>query len=278
MRFQRLNLLRSFRRHAHAPGSHLAPPVWRRIEAGPLAGLVMFLNTGHGRSLSDRIVAGTYEPELLNAIRHLSARGGYLYDVGAHVGYVSCAWVHLGGAGAEAFEPVAANAQIVRHAAARNKLGSIRVHEIALADANTTARMRVNDANLSTSSMAYLENQGGVEERRDSLEYAVAQTIGVPVRALDDYVAEHALPPPSAIKIDVEGAEGHVIRGGLQTLKRYRPPILCELHNIESAVDVANQLAGLDYAPQLLFRQKQTICNYVWYSAPQPEPVPTGRQ
>jgi FkbM family methyltransferase len=257
--------MRSRYRRRQTAGSHFTPPSWRRIEAGPLAGLEMFLHTGHGRSLSDRIVAGTYEPELLNTVAQWAAPGAYLYDVGAHVGYVACAWVHRGGAGVEAFEPLPTNADIIVQGARRNGLAGVRVHQVALSDANATAQMRVNASNLSTSSMAYLEHQGGVAERRDSAEYAESQFIVVPVRSLDDYVHEQRLPAPAVIKIDVEGAEGHVIRGAVETLKRHRPAILCELHNIDSAVDVAAQLERLNYRPQLLFHQKETICNYVWY-------------
>lgn len=256
--------LRLLRGAPPAPGSHFTAPAWRAIEAGPLAGLEMFVHRGHGRSLSDRIVAGTYEPEVMNAIAAAAARGGCLYDIGAHLGYVACAWVRLGGSATEAFEPVESNARIVEETAVRNGLRGIRVHRLALADSDGTGRMRVNDTNLSVSSMAFLEAEGGVVERMNSPEYAAARAIAVPVRSLDRFVFEHQLPPPAAMKVDVEGAEGHVIRGAVETLARHRPVIICELHNVSSAVDVAAQLTSLGYESELLLRQKQTICNYLW--------------
>jgi FkbM family methyltransferase len=262
-----LGFLTSFRRSTRAPGSHFSPPTWRRVEAGPLAGLEFFLHRGHGGSLGDRIVAGTYEPELIAFIVEGATRGGCLYDVGAHVGYVSCAWLHLGGDRAEAFEPVETNAQIITETAARNRLPALCVHQVALASADSQGRMRVNETNLSTSSMAYLEGAGGVDERTDSLEYANARTTPVPIRSLDSICAEKMLPPPAVIKVDVEGAEGHVIGGAVETLHRYQPLVICELHNVESAVDVAAQLTTIGYSPRLLLRQKQTIRNYVWAPA-----------
>lgn len=46
------------------------------------------------------------------------------------------------------------------------------------------------------------------------------QRIRVPVRRLDAYVAEQRLPQPQIIKVDVQGGEGQVIRGGTETFAR----------------------------------------------------------
>ena len=46
----------------------------------------------------------------------------------------------------------------------------------------------------------------------------IADRITVPMRRLDDYVAERGLPPPDIIKMDTQGTEGEIIDGGRSTI------------------------------------------------------------
>ena len=50
---------------------------------------------------------------------------------------------------------------------------------------------------------------------------------------LDEY---DAIMPPNFIKIDVEGAELDVIKGAQETIKRYKPRMLIEVHNLGSDI------------------------------------------
>jgi FkbM family methyltransferase len=57
---------------------------------------------------------------------------------------------------------------------------------------------------------------------------------------------------PDLLKIDVDGYEGKVLRGGLQTFARYRPPVMLELHkdkllNGERRSDVVGILLDIGY-------------------------------
>jgi hypothetical protein len=47
----------------------------------------------------DRIATGRYEVELMQALGTLASAGGVLYDVGAHIGFFTSAWLRLGGHG-----------------------------------------------------------------------------------------------------------------------------------------------------------------------------------
>lgn len=49
---------------------------------------------------------------------------------------------------------------------------------------------------------------------------------------VDDYFIPLSIPKINWFKIDVDGAELHVLEGALMTLKRYKPKLLIELHPI----------------------------------------------
>jgi Methyltransferase FkbM domain len=56
--------------------------------------------------------------------------------------------------------------------------------------------------------------------------------------------------PPELVKVDVEGAEDAAVRGMLDTLRRHRPVVVCEIHQArhETPHEVELLLAGCDYA------------------------------
>src|SRR3546814_14950690 len=69
---------------------------------------------------------------------------------------------------------------------------------------------------------------------------------------LDDLVIRHDL-KPGLIKVDVEGAEGLVFRGAMETLNKFRPVILSELSDPllrelgTSALEVVRMLENAGY-------------------------------
>ena len=54
-------------------------------------------------------------------------------------------------------------------------------------------------------------------------------TTGAQVETLDCYMARENVARIDFIKLDVDGNECQVLRGGMQTLQRFRPPIILEL-------------------------------------------------
>jgi hypothetical protein len=72
------------------------------------------------------------------------------------------------------------------------------------------------------------------------------------VRSLDSFLAERpGIDRVDWIKIDVEGAELGVLRGGERTLKRYKPNLLVELHEFHRAdisLEVWSYLSALGYS------------------------------
>jgi hypothetical protein len=69
---------------------------------------------------------------------------------------------------------------------------------------------------------------------------------------IDELTAEFGV--PTHIKIDVEGHEAAVVRGGRETLRRYSPQLFLELHNELILMDggdpseVVDELQGAGYS------------------------------
>lgn len=202
---------------------------------------------------SDRIVVGTYETEMLKILQEAAARGGVFYDIGAHVGFFTCAWLKLGGDAAHAFEPLRSNFEVAEKTVARNGMADkATLHNIALGDFTGDATLIASENDLGTSSMGFVEELAPVgPPARGNVDRSWPRHTTA-VSTLDEFVQSRGAPPPSLIKIDVEGSEFEVLSGGSLTIGRYRPAILCELHSIASGTKTADHLASTGYELRFL--------------------------
>jgi FkbM family methyltransferase len=142
------------------------------------------------------------------------APDGVFYDIGANTGYFSIAAANrYRDARVIAFEPLPELAEDIGIASDANRLPGLRVLNLALSAENGEQTL-------------YLPTQS-VHASFVSRE-AVAAAVVVPTRRLDDLVDAGDIPPPTVVKLDVEGAEMLVLDGAEQTLRRHRPLICFE--------------------------------------------------
>ena len=66
-------------------------------------------------------------------------------------------------------------------------------------------------------------------------EASVEGAVTVPVATVDGLVADGELPPPDHLKVDVEGFEREVLLGARETLRRHRPVVYLEVHDVPDA-------------------------------------------
>lgn len=212
-----------------------------RIPFGPNAGARLY--TRPGASL--RMYLGLHDPQLVRAAARLLRPGDVVYDLGANVGYFTVLFARLVGpsGSVEAFELVPSTAGALARTIELNELAHVRVHALGVADREAELRLPVGAA-LSSSA----EQQIAAGDPR-----ALEPCRVVP---LDAYRERHSLPPPTLLKLDVEGSEVRALRGAEGTLSRHRPLLLVEFHNMALGLEghawLATQgygLAGLDGTP-----------------------------
>lgn len=224
------NLIRSMLTRA-APDK-IAPV---QVAAGPLAGMQLQLDLRREKDLW----LGTYEPAVLQAIQDWVKPGMSVYDVGANIGYVSLALAKAVGKAGQvvAFEPLPENLDRLRANMALNSAGS-RVQVVGSAVGARAAQepfMR-----HASGGMGKLQTSKGRQ-----IDYE--GTLTVDVIALDDWIKDRESRPPELIKIDVEGGEGAVLEGLLDTLVNNHPTLLIELHGPEATADIRQTLASTGY-------------------------------
>jgi len=149
--------------------------------------------------------------DLMHARRFVRP-GSVIFDVGANFGYYALMLAAglRGECEVHAFEPSPATyRRLVRHVAL-NRMDCVRPHRLALSDAPGTASMHPRNGN---SGASYLE-AGGQE---------------VTVSTLDAFVETNGIERLDFLKLDVEGLEERVLRGGERVLGELRPTILLEI-------------------------------------------------
>lgn len=183
---------------------------------------------------------GTHDLDVQFALQRLLKPGMIAYDIGANVGFTALlAAKQVGPTGqVVCFEPLADNARRIHHNAGLNGFHSIDVRQIALGAEDGEAEFQCSDA----PTWGRLAAAGATP--------MAAGMLKVPVRSLDSLVANDGLPLPQFIKMDVEGAEASVLRGGTTLLGRARPILVIELHH--TYFDVAKALEGRSYTVRIL--------------------------
>jgi FkbM family methyltransferase len=179
---------------------------------------------------------GVWQPEIWNSLAPSLPPGAVFLDVGAHIGYFSIkAAVRVGKTGrVVAFEPNPGTLKELNDNVKANRTENVIVEPIACTDREQMLTLyAAPELNTGASSLSRENASVSVDEAPRA--YAVRG------RPIDDVVRELNLTRVDAIKIDVEGAELSVLRGTLDTLRRFHPKLVIEV--------IASQLATFHTTP-----------------------------
>lgn len=192
-----------------------------------------------GTQTGDTLGFADHEVELKPIVAAAFPDGGVLLDVGAHVGH----WSLRLAARAEhvyAVEANPASAATLRRNLALNDITNVTVLEVAAWDEETF--LMLDDpgrqvAGGSTRTIPIGEPDGG-------------EHTAVPARPLDNVPELTAAQRIDLVKMDVEGADLHALRGMSALLAKHRPTLFIECHDYcgyYTRAELEALLAGLGY-------------------------------
>jgi FkbM family methyltransferase len=202
------------------------PDIYLPILKGRLKGARWNLNAG-GKIL--RLLLSTYEPEQTGLFIETVGEGDTVYDIGAHAGYYTLLASRLTGPGGEvhAFEPDAKNQIYLRKHVEANNASNVTIVTKAVSEEDGHSHFQQG----SGSGTGSLSESGSLK----------VETV-----RLDSYSAQRGV-QPDLMKIDVEGAEGMVLRGAVRILESARPTIFLSTHGAQVHRDCCRLLASLGY-------------------------------
>jgi FkbM family methyltransferase len=215
--------------------------LWVRVQSGLSQGMWMRLRLPEEAGYW----LGTHEPEVQNAISALVLPGVVVYDIGAHVGSISLGAARLAGdlGRVVAFDGDPENVVRLQDNCSRNGLeGRLQVVHAAVWSCTPSDGISFRRGRA-------VRSQGGVEANGDRPVLASGEIINVPAVTLDHFVATGG-PLPQLVKIDVEGGEYQVLRGGANLFASQKPLIIAEVHHQQAAEQISAWLDEYQYRSQ----------------------------
>jgi FkbM family methyltransferase len=202
--------------------------------AGVLEGYRMRVDWQIHRSF----VYGSWEPEVVEMIKQQVTAGMRVLDLGAQSGFYSLLFSKLVGPSGSvvAFEPLPANYRLLEENLNLNRITNVTVERSAVADRSgeISFDFPVDEPSLVAGPVLESDNQG---------------TFRVPSISIDDFIVQRRT-PVHFIKMDVEGAEGMVLRGAKRTLEEFHPILAIELHftgQVSPSLSIPLRLRELGY-------------------------------
>lgn len=183
----------------------------------------------------------THEPLTTNLLKQELRRGMTCLDIGSNIGYYALLEQKMVGREGKVItiEPSLLNFSYLRKNLSQNGFGDLESYNFALSshDGHTNFLMAAK-SNLSKIVDASESPQDGV-------------VVTVPAMTLDSFAAEHGLDGLDLLRMDVEGHEDEILRGGLQTIERYGPILLVEVHEdlmgLDKTCDFLRSLQDIGY-------------------------------
>lgn len=220
-RFHPIHQLRKSR-VGRAVVDRLDIPIWTRIY------LIRWpVRVQAVRHASYTLVKRTPEPEitaLFLAVQRLCAPQVF-WDVGANFGYYS--WLLLSRSPemqCRLFEPEPVNLRIIGETIQRNHLTNVSVWPVAVSDASGHAAFARDVVSGATGTLEDPGQSFASRHYKADIPRMTVRTV-----TLDEVCAGSR--PPDLIKIDVEGHEEQVLRGGSATIRKHQPLITVECYH-----------------------------------------------
>jgi FkbM family methyltransferase len=222
----------------------------------------IFLNVRTAVEYHVRLRSCAKEPDTIDWIERYFMPGDVFYDIGANVGVYSLVAAHvLGDSGKVfAFEPGFANyAQLCANVALNQFSQTVTAFPIALASHTKLEHFRYT--NLEAGAAGHTLTLPGIDADCRS----GGHTQSVLGYRLDDFCEQFALPAPSHLKIDVDGAEYATVEGAARTIQLPSLRTVCVEVNerLSANQTIATQLRQCGFEQIRRFpRAESNVFNY----------------
>lgn len=228
--------------------SRSGKPNWYEIKYGPISGIKLWVNISRDDAFL-QMINGEYDKFIYENKHIIKSKGRIIWDIGAHIGYHTLGFAKMVGSSGKvfAFEPNKANQTRLKLNLSGNKELSknIKLMPFALGYKEGKFQFKTtDDVDSARSSGGYLTN---ILPPLESEVYQGFKYESVKVKTIDGLVKANKNSVPDIIKLDVEGAEADVIRGGLKMIREKHPIMLIEVHNIKVMKEIMEILIPLKY-------------------------------
>lgn len=143
-----------------------------------------------------------------------------LFDIGANIGVHTIAWLN--------FCPLLQQVYAFEPSRSTKNILDKNISEHKLQERVTTVALAVADFNGEAAFFEAADN--AYSALKDTGRKSIKTNYAVPVQTLDTFMQHQNLANVDFIKIDVEGAEEQVLKGGIETLKKYKPDLFIEIY------------------------------------------------
>ena len=183
--------------------------------------------------------SGTFEPKIENLIKKNLKPGMNVVDIGANIGYHTFRMASLvqPSGFVYAIEPTStAYTKLLRNAGLNPHIPNIEFIKIGL------SKDDVGEQEIAFQSSYRLNGQSEVKSEQ------------IRLMKLDSLVKERKIEHLDFIKLDVDGFEGKVLMGAMETFRRFTPALIVEItpseiiKNGDNPSEIIRFLEGLDYS------------------------------
>lgn len=176
-------------------------------------------------------------------------KGDFIIDAGSNVGIFSIvASGKIGKSGKIfGFEPVLKTYDIYNENLELNNIKNCKAYNLALGDKDKNVDIFIKEESRSSS----------IINDKNLLRKETIKQV-----SLDSFILENNLNKIDFIKADIEGAERLMIRGGIKTIKRFKPKIsICVYHRPNDAKTIKKMLKDIVPEYNIVIKYKKL---YAW--------------
>lgn len=205
------------------------------------------------------VLEGIYNKWLCLKLQTLIKDDSVIFDIGANAGLLTLPFAKICAPKGKvySFEPDSFVIKQLQKNVQLNKLSNVYINEIALQD-----NPKINEITLNINRA--VQDEGLRNDGLSTLENRTLYKIGsakVNSSIIDKFIEENSINRLDFIKIDVEGAEYRVLKGGEKTIRKFNPIIFYEHISCPDKSNIENNVKkSFQFIKNLGYRQF-LICN-----------------